>query len=239
MQMRNDRTNQKNGRFELRLGKLGITIFILGVSSLIFAAFQFGIVVGKDIDAYPDKIAGGLPGFIKQKITKDESGGDRRAVKKGAPPQGADKENADQLTFYNTLSGKKEATDLPKISEEKPAVVESGPALTESKAPLSTAPAKTESVPLEKKVAPAATLPKEYFFLQVISLKEEKKAEEVRKKLGDMGFPSELDTREVKGEKFYRVKMVGFKNREDAVRTASAVQKKAKMKCMLVKAKAE
>jgi len=40
-------------RFELRMGKLGLALFILGMSALLFAVFLFGVNVGKNIDTYP------------------------------------------------------------------------------------------------------------------------------------------------------------------------------------------
>ena len=51
-------------RFELRMGKLGLALFILGMSALLFAVFLFGVNLGKNIDTYPDKIARFIPDTI-------------------------------------------------------------------------------------------------------------------------------------------------------------------------------
>src|SRR3990172_8932135 len=55
--------NQKN--FEFRLGRQGLVFFILGMSVLIFLVFVFGVMVGVHIDAYPERIAGVVPEFVR------------------------------------------------------------------------------------------------------------------------------------------------------------------------------
>ena len=52
----------KNRRvFELRLGKVGLVLFISGVSLLLFSFFMLGVVVGKHMEAYPERYAAGIP----------------------------------------------------------------------------------------------------------------------------------------------------------------------------------
>lgn len=197
-------------QFELRLGKLGLTAFVIGVSCLVFAAFQFGIMIGKDMDAYPEKAAGGLPAFIKQKIIKPPVDKNTAAAQKEEKTEMAgDHKSEMDLTFYDTLAGKKQKLDLgpPKAPEEKPAPREE----------------------TAKEALPA----KDRFFVQVVSLKDQGKAEEVRKKLAGMGYQPELDLTEVGGGKFYRVKLIGFENREEAGKAAADIEKKLKLKCMV------
>ncbi len=51
----------KNRRmFELRLGKLGLILFIGGMSLLLFSMFLLGVVVGKHMEAYPERYSSGL-----------------------------------------------------------------------------------------------------------------------------------------------------------------------------------
>ena len=47
--------NIKN--FELKVGKAGLIIIIVGMAVLLCMAFLFGVDVGKNIDTYPEKIA--------------------------------------------------------------------------------------------------------------------------------------------------------------------------------------
>jgi cell division septation protein DedD len=92
----------KNRRmFELRLGKAGLTLFIIGMSILLFSGFLIGVVVGKHMEAYPEQYAFGMMGLIRDRLIAVSP----KAVKKDA---GDVEEEAFNLTFYDTLGGKKE-----------------------------------------------------------------------------------------------------------------------------------
>jgi len=55
-------------KFELRLGKVGFVLFTFGVSCLLLIAFVLGVMVGKNIETYPEKITGAIPGLVREKI---------------------------------------------------------------------------------------------------------------------------------------------------------------------------
>jgi cell division protein FtsN len=94
----------KNRRmFELRLGKAGLTLFIIGMSFLLFSGFLIGVVVGKHMDAYPEQYAFGMMGLIRDRLIAASP----KAAKKDA---GDVDEETFNLTFYDTLGGKKEGT---------------------------------------------------------------------------------------------------------------------------------
>jgi cell division septation protein DedD len=93
----------KNRRiFELRLGKLGLVLFIGGMSLLLFSFFLMGVVVGKHMEAYPERYSSGLTELIRDRLAT-------------APPKVGEKETQDVkeekfgLTFYDTLGGDKGA----------------------------------------------------------------------------------------------------------------------------------
>jgi cell division septation protein DedD len=124
----------KNRRlFELRLGKSGLILFIIGMSSLLFCGFLIGVVVGKHMEAYPEQYAFGLMGLVRDRLLSAAP----EAVKK----EGGDaEEETFNLTFYDTLGGAK----------KKGAAPGSRGGDTSSKAPDATAgqaapPAKTQS----------------------------------------------------------------------------------------------
>ena len=120
--------SQKSRDFEFKLGKFGLMVFTFGISLLLLFSFIFGVIVGKHIESYPEKIAIGIPNAIKEKLAKkvDET----MELKTG------EKEEF-ELTFYDTLpkkseeevkvtSEKKSEPELmSKASEEKPALPES------------------------------------------------------------------------------------------------------------------
>jgi cell division protein FtsN len=88
---------QKLGEFEFRLSIFGLTVFIFGISLLLLSSFIFGVVVGKNIESYPEKIARGIPSAIKEKITNNDD--ERREMTEDGKEEFA-------LTFYDTLPKK-------------------------------------------------------------------------------------------------------------------------------------
>jgi len=118
--------------FELRLGKLGLVLFICGMSLLLFSMFLLGIMVGKDMDAYPERYSPGISELIRSRLLGflSKSTGSTRPKKQGEnEPEGG--EEKFDLTFFDTLGGKKGATPS-EISagagKERPPVTSAAPA---------------------------------------------------------------------------------------------------------------
>ena len=97
--------------FELRLGKLGLILFIGGMSLLLFSMFFLGIVVGKQMEAYPERFSSGAIGLIRDRLFvstpqagKATPSASVEAAKRDEPAGG---EENFGLTFYDTLGGNK------------------------------------------------------------------------------------------------------------------------------------
>jgi hypothetical protein len=206
---------KKSRGFELRLSKLGVALFTLGVSCLLLIAFALGVMVGKNIETYPAKITGAIPGLIREKI-------DRTPLDPGVAAAPGDIREARKedlkLTFYDTLTGKKTGETKGEVPP---------PGVQEEKSPVKEKPAAQDK--------PQA---KENYIVRVASLKDEKKAQELQKKLSGMGYKSILETREM-GNKgtFYRISLRGFETKDEAAKASGLVQKKMKLKCLVVNAK--
>ena len=91
-------SSRKIKNFEFKLGKLGLSLFIFGISFFLLVAFIFGVIVGQNIESYPEKIARGIPGITKRKITEKPVDAGKIAKKK---------ESDFKLTFYDTLTRKR------------------------------------------------------------------------------------------------------------------------------------
>ncbi len=103
--------SQKSGDFEFKLGKFGLMVFTFGISLLLLFSFIFGVIVGKHIESYPEKIAIGIPNAIKEKLAKKV---DETMESK------AGEEEEFELTFYDTLP-KKSEEEVKEEPEKKPA----------------------------------------------------------------------------------------------------------------------
>ncbi len=85
---------QKNGAFEFRLGRFGLVFLTLVIALFLLFFFVCGVMVGKNIESYPKKIAD-MPGTIKEKIVKSRD----------AATYTDKKEDEIKFTFYDTLKG--------------------------------------------------------------------------------------------------------------------------------------
>ncbi len=61
-------TSRNEKKFEFKLAKQGLLLFVLGMSLLLFVAFVSGVMVGIHIDAYPERIAQSIPDIIKSQL---------------------------------------------------------------------------------------------------------------------------------------------------------------------------
>lgn len=98
---------------ELKLGKLGLTLFVGGMSLLLLSMFLLGVLVGQHLDAYPEKYSGGLVDLVRDRFS-----GLAVAPHQDPPPlsneQAANRDvsAADEefdLTFYQVLGNKNSA----------------------------------------------------------------------------------------------------------------------------------
>jgi len=143
------------------------------------------------------------------------------------------------LTFYDTLSGKKTKPAPPAIQpEEKGETDPVKDSIKESAVSQEPVKVKTES---KEKAAitenKEETNSKETFIIQVVSLKDQKKAEEIKDHLKKLGYNSELDSTHSHGKKLYRVKLTGYETRNEAVKIATAIEKKIQLKCIVLGSK--
>ncbi|MCK9362209.1 MAG: SPOR domain-containing protein [Syntrophales bacterium] len=117
----------KNRRtLELKLGKLGLILFVSGMSVLLFSTFLLGMLVGKHLDAYPERYSGGLVDLVRGRFSglamapqKQETPLPDGQRVEGGPATG---EEDFDLTFYRTLGDKKGSKGIVEndsLSDEK------------------------------------------------------------------------------------------------------------------------
>lgn len=213
---------QRMKEFEFRLGKLGLVLFIVGISLLLFLSFVTGVMVGVNMEGNPEQASQGIPGILKQRVarsTPDETG----EAQTGLGEEGKKTETADKgdfkLTFFDTLS-KGKSPDTADATQPK---------------------AKKEESKREEKTpetARAAVASGGTYVIQVMSVQDRKKAEDLRERLGGMGYAPYIDSAELNGRgRWYRVKLKGFQTKEEARKAVSALQAKVKgLNCMILPA---
>lgn len=231
--------------FELRLGKLGLTVFILGMSVALLVVFAFGVKVGKEVDTYPAKIVGIIPG-LKGKILS------RPADSEGKAPVSADSRDNFKLGFYESLKkgdGQDSLQDGQiKTSEEPAAPAAQSP---ENSRPLPQADAKPappgqapasarqSTAAAEQKppaAQPAAKAPpaSSRFFIQVAALKDEAKAKALKAKLVKLGYAPKFEAIKREKGKLYRIRLTGYSSQEEASKALGRLEKQMTgTKCLI------
>lgn len=247
----------KNRRvFELRLGKLGIVLFIGGMSVLLFALFLAGVFVGKNLDAYPERYAGILPEGIRGSLFGDGTPSGAVAVPPAAareggeessgPAEGAVVNAPDPVAAkkaeapVSAVAGKEEASSGAPTAAETPGTtvpaVPGGAAAAQPAAGSNKAgkgPPATEAKPAAsveaKGVPPAEKAPprKGRFEIQAAAYRERPQADQLAKKLGGLGFTCQVVMKEIPGKgQWYRVIVGGFENRPQAQEAADQLATK-------------
>jgi len=244
--------NIKN--FEIKIGKTGVIMVVLGMSALLFGAFLFGVDVGKNIDTYPEKISA-VPRQVldflwrPQKIHLDVD--DVRINQKTQP-----QDDPIDLTFYNALTNK-EGQEKSSLNNE-PAVVgnlkkdetvvldfNNGGKKTEETIQKDQ---KSQTEPVMKNDRQEKTTkqdsgegekPRSFphqnaFLIQAGSLKEKKKAVELNKKVASLGYKSDVVKTEIKGKgTVYRIMVSGFSAKDQAEEASDKISKKIGTKCII------
>ncbi len=239
-------------KMELKLGRTGIIIVVAGMSAFLCCAFLLGVLVGKNIDTYPEKIASIPQNTLaaiwrpaKNKVAPDIA--DNKAVE-ATPKVG---ESVD-LTFFNDLTSKKGMVKDQPLTEKK--IVETPPPQIELPQPTAVEkehiagnsletqklPAKViEKVDDKKKrevkeVAAPVVAGKQSFIIQAASSKEKAKSIQMSKKIAALGFKSRVVKIDIKGKGiWYRVVAYGFDERAQAQAAADKITKKIKTTCII------
>ncbi|MCK9231054.1 MAG: SPOR domain-containing protein [Syntrophales bacterium] len=196
--------------FELSFGALGITILVVGISFLLLISFISGLLVGRNIESYPEKIARGIPSTIREKI----SGSEETVLVV------TETRNDVPLTFYKTLSKEGDDAvgampsprDLPPVRTPPPAGADS---------PVTA-------------VAPSA--PGAYT-IQVAAFRDRASAERLRSRLGKINSTARIHESDSPGQgTWFRLRIEGFDTREAAQGEAQRIEAAVRgLSCLILK----
>jgi cell division protein FtsN len=235
--------NIKN--FELKIGKTGLIIIIAGMSAFLCGAFLFGVDVGKNIDTYPEKIAA-FPRrtlalvWRPARISVDQSAPENKSGQHQSPVESG---NID-LTFYDALTTRKGLLKTESVPEKQPVALPPPKEEEAAKGNFNIEAQKTPQTANEKNKAKDEPKTKETsvntasgknkFMVQVASLKEKKKANQINKKIASLGFKPEIIKTDIKGKGImYRVITSGFENKVKAQEAAQKISSKTGTECIV------
>lgn len=243
-------TSRNLRTFEFKLGKRGTILFILGMSLLLFSAYLLGVMVGKNIDTYPEKLSRGIPDIVRKKV---ESSPDRTKTVMAAREKEEDSDF--DLTFYDTLARKGDGQKGPvfeegkekKLSEEaakeqsvpggeaqgKKVPVTSSGAIVGEKSVIPRVDERKDKKP-SLSLSPAAehagekaSPVKGKYIIQAASYREQEKADRLCKRLKVLGYNPMVVAADLPGKgKWFRVILGGFETPQEAREIVDVVSKK-------------
>lgn len=245
----------KNTRaFEFKLGKVGLTLLVAGLSLLLFGVFVFGVSVGKHIDTAPEFLAQLLPGMARDRILVAFGGGGRtepadRRESPAVPPVPAPARSGAPMG----REGGKEpagADPLPAQARAEPAgrpTPPSGPAPPEKRG-QGTAGATVPAAPAAGG-GPAGPGPNAYregdprqerpeedrYLIQAASSRRQQRAEELNGRLRQLGYASRIVATDLPGRgRWYRIVVGDFGSFHEAQLVADAMQNKVSgLRCVV------
>lgn len=243
-------------KFEVKLGRTGLSIVIGGMTVLLCLSFILGVGVGKNIDTYPNKISS-MPQQVLAVFWRPAKVAVQQKIMESTEVQ-PDKSKMD-LTFHDALTGQ---VTMPIQQSPAAAKKRDNVMVTEQKIKLQKLPAPTpltlkeevvttkketpekkvtvrEKSPVEKKSKikevsapghPAVSL----FFVHVASLQDKAKATEIHKTVATLGYPSKNVKVDIKGKgTWYRIIVPGFETKAQAQAAADRISKKVKTNCII------
>jgi cell division septation protein DedD len=222
--------------FELRLGKVGLILFIGGMSLLLFSMFLAGIVVGKHMEAYPDHYAQGIVELIRDRwfAAAPKAGKTASpAAEQGTIDAQAGGEADFGLTFYDTLGGRKKGA----VVESQTVTGKDTPPEIMADAGAKKSSEKSLGLPVPDAPSPKATEAsgKGQFEVQAAAYREREKAEAMVGEFATLGFSPQVVMKDLPGKgRWFRVIVGGFENREKAQDAADKLAGKVRgLNCVI------
>lgn len=236
----------------MRLGRLGLTVFILGMSLTLLVVFAFGVKVGKDIDSYPATIVGIIPGFQGKVLERP------RLEDRQPKADGAGRNDNFKLGFYDSLSGKRaDSPDELQGPQTAPEAVKTRPVpeqappdgaqhgTARAKAAQSSQEGVSGPGPRQETAPRKAEAPKPMdavkpesgkYFIQVAAMSSEAKARELKAKLVKLGYAPQLEAVKKEKGKVYRIRITGYATQQDAAKVMGRLEKQVPgTKCLIHK----
>ncbi len=211
------KTGKKGKKYRIELTPLSVLLWGILVFFILTWIFVLGILVGR----------GFLPGNIPiVSDLKDRIGRLQELVVKKKPYNSRSQEEIDdapKLDFYERLASKKDKAKKNWKSGKELDIPEK-----ETSSVVVEAPGKP---PMDQKEPPETLVPAgDQFTVQIASLGEIHKAEEMIRRLINLGYDAYYYKADVQGRTFYRIRCGRFRSREEALVYSQKIEKEAGLK---------
>ena len=231
-------------KFELKLERTGVIIVVVGMTILLCLSFILGVGVGKNMDAYPEKISSFPQRVLALFWRPAKIIAQPEPVESKETKQKPEEGNMD-LAFHKALTSQKLPSmqpapavetipEMPPVAE--PIKEEKIPQKEEMLEPKVQVSEKTSSEKKSKiKEVPAPAPPaSSSFLIHVTSLKDKAKASQINKTIVELGYSSKVVKVDLKKKGiWYRVIVTGFETKAKAQAAAGRITKKVKTNCVV------
>ena len=208
--------SENKRHFEVRLGKLGILTLVCSMSSLLFVFFLFGVVVGNNLEVYPEKISRRFPLQVLQwcGLLEYDKVAPVAAKKHHEQRKSQETETIPAIVVRNVQPDQEKSSSnrdvAPQVKQEIDDVV-------------------SPSLPPAKKIEEVLKSDKEKksenkYLIQITSCKDKKIAEEVVAKVAKAGFKVQVTMVDLKEKGiWYRVTLSGIDSQKEAMEAAQKI----------------
>lgn len=220
--------------FELKLRKTGVIALVAGMALLSCGAFIIGVEMGKNLDAYPEKISS-LPKKLFAIVSKpakieplQNAVGDEQDISE--VKEAREIESADAIKSIIDKDDRKQQKPAEKNDELKGNERPASPKLdnkNETQGALSAA-AKTNGA------APVSGKKEEKYIIHAASYQQKEKAYLLNKKIAGMGYDPKIIPVQIKNKgTWYRVVISGFESKEKANLAAQKIANMTGADCLV------
>lgn len=215
-------TSENKRHFEVRLGKLGIFTLVCSMSCLLFVFFLFGIVVGNNLETYPEKIARQIPLRVLQWCGLLEHD---KMIPIAVAKKRDEKQKVQTTETIPDIVVRHVQPDQEKSSSTKDTSTRSKPGTADG---VGSSPSLPSANKIEEilKDDDKGRHSGDKYLVQVTSCKDKKIAEEVVAKIAKIGFKAQITMVDLQEKGiWYRVTLPSLGSQNEAMDTAQKIDR--------------
>ena len=227
-------TSENKRHFEVRLGKLGIFTLVCSMSGFLFAFFLFGVVVGNNLEIYPEKISRQIPVQILQWCGLLEYD---KVPPIAVAEKHVEKKKHQEVETLPDIDVRHVPSDQVKPPVMKDAPPQVKPGAADNVVPPPSLPSAKKIEEILKKDNDKEKQRGNKYLVQVTSCKDKKVAEDAVAKIAKIGFKAQITMVDLKEKGiWYRVTLPPLDSQREAMEAAQKIDQVLKGNQSVVRA---